>query len=127
MQRRGDEGAAAVEFALVLPLLVLLVFGIIDFGRLYYEQITLTDAAREGVRVVALQGTLATATTTVQNAAGDTGVSVQATPTTLPCTAGQTVTVTATESFSFLTPLPDLAGFTGVSSVTGKAAMRCGG
>lgn len=127
MQARDDEGAAAVEFALVLPLLVLLVFGIIDFGRLYYEQITLTDAAREGVRVLALQGTVADATTAVQDAASDTGVTVQTSSSTVPCTAGDTVTVTASESFSFLTPLPDLAGFTGVSSVTGKAVMRCGG
>ena len=39
-----------VEFALVLPILLLLLCGIIDFGWLYYNQITLNNAAREGAR-----------------------------------------------------------------------------
>ena len=46
-----DRGAAAVEFALLLPLLLLLVFGIIDFGRALNAQVTLTQAAREGARL----------------------------------------------------------------------------
>jgi Flp pilus assembly protein TadG len=40
--------------ALVLPLLLLLVFGIIDFGRMLHAQIILTEAAREGARAAAL-------------------------------------------------------------------------
>src|SRR5215469_15927355 len=56
--RRGsassERGAAAVEFALLLPLLLLLVFGIIDFGRAINAQITITQAAREGARAHAL-------------------------------------------------------------------------
>ena len=50
-----DRGAAAVEFALLLPVLLLLVFGIIDFGRALNAQITLTQAAREGARIAALR------------------------------------------------------------------------
>ena len=49
-----DRGATAVEFALLLPLLLLIVFGIIDFGRALNAQITLTQAAREGARLAAL-------------------------------------------------------------------------
>ena len=49
-----DRGAAAVEFALLLPVLLLLVFGIIDFGRALNAQVTLTQAAREGARMAAL-------------------------------------------------------------------------
>src|ERR1035441_8138778 len=49
-----ERGAAAVEFALLLPVLLLLVFGIVDFGRALNAQITLTQAAREGVRLAAL-------------------------------------------------------------------------
>ena len=49
-----DHGAAAVEMALVLPLLLVLLFGIIDFGRALNAQITLTEAAREGARAAAL-------------------------------------------------------------------------
>ena len=43
-----------VEFAIILPLLVIVVFGIIEFGRAYNTKITLTHAAREGVREYAL-------------------------------------------------------------------------
>ena len=53
-RRSPIGGAAAVEMALVLPLLLLLVFGIVDFGRALNLQITLTQAAREGVRPAAL-------------------------------------------------------------------------
>ena len=49
-----DRGAVAVEFALLLPLLLLIAFGIIDFGRALNAQITLTQAAREGARLAAL-------------------------------------------------------------------------
>lgn len=49
----ADRGAAAVEFALLLPLMLLIVLGIIDFGRMLNAQQTLTNAAREGSRLVA--------------------------------------------------------------------------
>lgn len=51
-----ERGAAVVEFALIVPLLLLLVFGIAEFGRAYYLQTTISNAAREGVRVMALTG-----------------------------------------------------------------------
>ncbi len=47
---RGQEGAAAVEFAIVLPLLMLLLAGFIDFGWLFYWQHTVTNASRAGAR-----------------------------------------------------------------------------
>jgi len=49
-----DRGSVAVEFALLLPVLLLLIFGVIDFGRAINDQITLTQAAREGARLAAL-------------------------------------------------------------------------
>lgn len=45
-----NKGTAAVEFALVLPLLVLLVFGIIEISVLLYDRVVLTNAVREGAR-----------------------------------------------------------------------------
>lgn len=48
--KRHESGQALVEFALVLPILLALLCGIIDFGWLYYNQITLNNAAREGAR-----------------------------------------------------------------------------
>jgi Flp pilus assembly protein TadG len=50
----SERGAAAVEFAILLPLLLMLVLGTIEFGRAYNAQITLTNAARDGVRVMAI-------------------------------------------------------------------------
>lgn len=52
--RQDQRGAALVEFALVLPILLILVFGIIDFGFLFNAQVSLTQATREGVRAGAI-------------------------------------------------------------------------
>jgi len=52
--RNRQAGAAAVEMAIVLPLLLLLVFGIIEFGLIFNRWITVTHSAREGVRQLAL-------------------------------------------------------------------------
>lgn len=58
---KDNRGASAVEFALVLPLLVLLVFGIIEFGRIYNTYLAVTHAAREGARIASVRnGTGAT-------------------------------------------------------------------
>ena len=44
----GECGVSALEMALILPLILLIVFGIIDFGRLYSARVVLTNLAREG-------------------------------------------------------------------------------
>ena len=51
---RTERGAAAVELAIILPVLLLVIGGIIDFGRFFYTQIQVTNAAREGARMAAL-------------------------------------------------------------------------
>jgi Flp pilus assembly protein TadG len=118
-----DTGAAAVEFALILPILVLLLCGIVDFGRAYNARITLSNAARESVRVWALGGTTEETTTAANDAA--VGLTVtDVTPT--GCTFGDPTTVTVTASFTFLTPLiADLSP--GLSSLSTHGVMRCGG
>jgi Flp pilus assembly protein TadG len=50
----GRRGTAAVEFALVLPLLLALLFGIIEFGMLFKDQLAILQAAREGSRIAAV-------------------------------------------------------------------------
>ena len=47
----NDHGGALVEFAIVMPLLLLLCFGIIEFGFVFYNKAVLTNASREGARV----------------------------------------------------------------------------
>ena len=53
-QGHFDRGAAAVEMALVMPLLIAMIIGIIDFSRIFNGEIQLSQAAREGARVAAL-------------------------------------------------------------------------
>ena len=47
---QNNRGVAAVELAIFLPILTLLVFGSIEFGLLFYNQQVITNASREGVR-----------------------------------------------------------------------------
>jgi hypothetical protein len=49
-QKNPERGAVVVEFALVLPFLMFLLMGIIEFGLLFYNQQVLTNASREGAR-----------------------------------------------------------------------------
>jgi Flp pilus assembly protein TadG len=54
---RGERGAALLEMALTLPLLLLVCVGILEFGRAYQTWQVLTNAAREGARIAVLPGT----------------------------------------------------------------------
>lgn len=118
-----DRGSSAVEFALVMPLLLLMLFGIIDFGRLTYERINVTAAAYEGARNSGLKGTLTTVTAAAQAASG--GLSIVVTGTTqLGCpTPGveTTVTVARPSPFRFYTPFLRAINTT----VTSTGAFRC--
>jgi Flp pilus assembly protein TadG len=48
--RRGTTGTAAIELGLVLPLLVVILVGIIDYGHIHFTRLAMTNAAREGAR-----------------------------------------------------------------------------
>jgi Flp pilus assembly protein TadG len=130
-RRRGDtRGAAAIEFALVLPIVLLLVCGIVDFGRMLNIQITLSAAAREGARWAALKqpdpaGRVALAAPGLAPV-----VTVSGCPANPP--VGTNATVVATTSYSLLTPLNALSGLfgggvPGTVTLTGQGVMRCGG
>lgn len=122
-----DRGAAAVEMALVLPLLLLVLFGLVDFGRAFNTQMQLTQAAREAVRVKALGGTDFDAQTRVDSATA-------ALPGTKPvaafyaeCPAGTppgNAKVTVSYSFQFITPLGPIAGLFGASTLPGAGTFR---
>ena len=53
-QHIGQKGAAAVEFAIVAPLLFILIFGMIEFGIILYDKAMITNASREGARYAIL-------------------------------------------------------------------------
>lgn len=50
MKNPGERGITAVEFALLLPLVALILFGIIEFGLILYDQAVITNASRDGAR-----------------------------------------------------------------------------
>ncbi|GBE21091.1 TadE-like protein [bacterium BMS3Bbin01] len=56
-RRNRESGATLVEFALVMPILLLLFIGIMEFGMSFYDFLTVEQAAREGVRTAAFVGT----------------------------------------------------------------------
>jgi Flp pilus assembly protein TadG len=121
-----DRGAAAVEFALLLPVLLLIVFGIIDFGRALNAQITLTQAAREGARLAALnQPNVVSRTQAAATGLSPVGVSV----TPCPAGAGQGVnaTVVTSYTFSFVTPIGAIAGLFGGSGLGSPIALTAQG
>jgi Flp pilus assembly protein TadG len=99
--RRGERGQSLVEFAMVVPILLLLVFAIIDFGRLLMNQVTLTNAVREGARIAAVGATSGEVTTRVQTTAPGLTPAVSYTP----ADTGENLTVSATADISFITPM----------------------
>jgi Flp pilus assembly protein TadG len=128
-RRRGERGAAAVEFALVSIPLFLLLFGIIQFGWAFYSQISISQAAREGARYASLQvpcsGTCVTDTKTrVINNAGP-AVTVTATNITVSptCVAGSTQSTSTTVTVHYQVKFALLFTLT----LTGKASSPCGG
>lgn len=133
MSVRRDRGAAAVEMAIMLPLLLLLVFGIIDFGRMLNAQIGVTEAAREGARAAVIQNSQAAAEARIAKVVS--GATVTVLPDSTPCdgtAVGTDATVTVATTFSFITPVGAIAslfagsgGFGGNVTLTGTGVMPC--
>ncbi len=118
---RPRGGQALVEFAFVLPILLLLILGIFEFGRAYNAYEVVTDVAREAARRAVVDDTSSTATirgVAVADldraglAAADSMVTVSD-----PNTAGATTTVTIQYPFKFLFLGPMLSWATGQDQV----------
>lgn len=71
MHLKREEGAAAVEFALVLPILLLILFGIIEFGFAFYNKEVITNASREAARAGIVQQTPKLTETAIEDVAKD--------------------------------------------------------
>ena len=126
---RGEEAAQLVEFALVLPMLLLVVLGIAEFGFIFQRYEVVTNAAREGARMAVLPG-YSTAdvdarvrvyvkegrvpTTTTNPAVAVIDVTIPVGGGLAPINAKR-VTVTYTHSYNFL---PKLAAWFGTSYTT---------
>ena len=126
--RRKRRGAAVVEFAVVAPILFLLVFGMIEYGRLVMVQQVLTNATREGARQGVLDGaTTAEVQTTVTNyltSANIAGATVTVNPSP-PDSAGfgDPVTVSVSIPFNQVSWLPAPMFLSGVD-MTATSVMR---
>jgi Flp pilus assembly protein TadG len=101
---RDQRGQTAVEFALVLPLLMLILLAILQFGILFRDYLAVTDAVRAGARKAAVSRSAPSPNTAcetaVKNAAGDLNVADDLLVTcTSTWNAGEDVTVLATYPF----------------------------
>lgn len=147
----AERGAAAVEFAIVLVVLLLIIFAIIDFGRLLFASQSVKAASREGARTAAVRtawGPVTTAGTVsrVTRDAGSAGAALaggtltysgvssvgpfnQDSAVTTPlcnaanAAAGQSVQVTVTSTFRWFTPVGIFSS--NINSVTASTTMRC--
>jgi Flp pilus assembly protein TadG len=124
-----DRGSAAVEFALVLPILLLILFGIIDFGRALNAQIELTGAARDGARLAALGYPEAAVQARVAAAAPSLSGVTATVAASCPPGAGPAADaqVDVSYPFSFITPIGAIASLVGGLHLGGPIVLTAQG
>ncbi len=108
MLRRGQSGQSLVEFALVLPLLVILLMGIFEFGRIFSSYVVITNAAREGARSVVVGRGDTQVSADIVNMAGalDVGnVTVRINPAGESRVRGSSVTVEVAGELEIISPI----------------------
>jgi Flp pilus assembly protein TadG len=113
--RRRGRGQALVEFSLVFPIMLLLVFALIDIGRVVYAHNAISEAAREAARWGSVQARSATDIPAIEahavdNIAGFGGVTATATcirpgVVVLPCAQNDTLEVEVQASIEMITPV----------------------
>ena len=126
MGRRRRRGAAVVEFAVVLPLLLTILFGIIEYGWVFMVRQTLQTAAREGCRLAVLQTSVtpyANVTERVATVMGPTGLSSYTVTMTHATDATPVETVVVSVPY---TDVSLIGGFFGTKSydLGGSCSMR---
>lgn len=134
---RREEGAELIEMAVITPLLLLLIMGIVDFGFMFQQYLVLTNAAAEGARVGSLPGYSADDVAARVEAYATNGGVVGAVNTSTEAVAlagssggswpGTQVTVTHVYTFDYLGPIAELfsaAGLESTVTLTSRATMR---
>src|SRR5271157_2613955 len=100
---KRTDGMSAVEFALLLPVMLLIVCGIMDFGNLYFQLHIANEAAREAARIGSI--TKQNASTVQATIRGEYGNSLTLTFSPNPPATGGSVTATVTNAVTILTPV----------------------
>ena len=124
---RGYRGQSMVETALVLPIIILLLVAIIDFGLLFNNYIVLSNATREGARKAAVGATDETIASIVTSLTGTLDQSllvVQITPTVDLRKHGVEVTVSANYENRLITPIIGAFFDGGAADLYSKTVMR---
>ena len=135
--RATEAGQSLVEFAMVLPLFLVLMFALVDFGRAFYGWMIITNGAREGARAGAVQKDWPTMQTAIYNSMCNPYPSKCAvppakltlTPTGVNGARGGQVSVRISYAFAYVTPLGNMIALVGGGSlatptITAYAAMR---
>ena len=139
-RRRSETGAAALEFALVVPILVVVVLGIANLGFVLTQQISMSNMARQAARTAVVSGTSATCSavkTDARTGAETIGMPATSIPTPVvaPCpasgpvcagsTPGTNVTVTVSRSAVWVIPFAPLFTTSTAPTLESKGVMRC--
>lgn len=135
--RRSERGAEFVEFALALPLLLLVVLGIMDFGLMFQQYLVITNAAREAARVAVLptytaadaqqraQDYITASLITGGNTASVSSPSYGSQVVGSNCYGTVSITVTYPHNFMFLSGIGTYFGASfGTKNLTATATMR---
>lgn len=108
MKKKNNRGQALVETALVLPIILLILLGIIDFGLMFNNYLVVSNASREGARTAAVGATDSEITSLVANVAATLDVSkitVTITPSQSLRKKGDEVVVTVDYDYNMITPI----------------------
>lgn len=103
----SKKGQALVETALTLPLLLLILMGIVEFGRIFNAYLIVTNASREGARYAAINSTDTTVNSAITNLTqtlDQSQITVTINPTQAGRTSGNPVTVTVNYNLQIITP-----------------------
>ena len=112
-RKNGEKGQALVEFTLLLPIFLLLLFAIIDFGMGFYSWITVTNSAREGARLGVVMATAQEIEDRVYQTADLPNESTQMTVTVTNAQGqpGESVVVKVDYDYDLITPLAGIVSF----------------
>ena len=123
--RKHEQGQALVETAITLPLLLLLLMGIMEFGWYFYNQMSVENGSREGARFAIVNKDSASLTTDVTNLVKGIVIS----PGTLAVSVNkgsESVTVTVTKDVATLTPIAALFTTGSTFELSASTKMKFG-